>query len=257
MTNQGRMAGTTGNRKSAVPRGNLAEQIALKLRQTLASGELAPGDKLPTEKELSQTHGVSRAVVREAIAALRSEGLIIARQGSGAYVAEQPADPVRQGSLLFEPNKLSSVIEVLEIRAAAESEAAALAAERATPAEVAGIRECHQAFADAIAKGGLAEEQDVAFHRAIMEATHNRQFVEFFQFLGSRTIPRAQARQRVVMDSAAASFLTRVHQEHDDIVRAIVDGEPDKARAAMTVHLKGSQERYSRLAESRIGQAGP
>ena len=243
------LPGQTRDPRTRPRRTNLAEQIARGLRRKLQSGEMRPGDRLPTEKELSQSHGVSRAVVREAVAALRSDGLVVARQGSGVFVAEQPPADLRQNLFLFEAEKLSSVIEVLELRAAVEGEAAALAAERVSPAELAKIKECHQAFGEAVALGDQAEAQDFALHLAIVESTHNRQFVEFFRFLGARTIPRAQALGPPPDTDAADSFLRRIHAEHAAIVRAIADHDAQAARAAMTAHLKGSQERYTRLSE--------
>ena len=237
-------------------RRNLAEQIARSLRERLTSGELRTGDQLPTEKELSQAHGVSRAVVREAIAALRSEGLVNARQGAGLFVAER--SETMPGTLsLSEPEKLSSIIEVLELRAAVEAEAAALAAERRSPAEMAKIGECHAAVGEAVEAGDQAEDQDFAFHLAIATATHNRHFVEFFRFLGARTIPRAQARLSDAGDGATARFLHRIHQEHTDIVQAIADQDAGRARHAMAAHLKGSQQRYEHLAGARFGGERP
>lgn len=229
-------------------RANLADQIIESLRDKLLAGDLRPGDRLPTEKALSNTHGVSRAVVREAIAVLRADGLVVARQGSGAYAAERPTETQRHTLFPFDPEKLSSMIEVLELRAAVESEAAALAAERAAPAGLARITECHRDFGAAIAEGGDAEQQDVALHLAIASATHNSQFVAFFQFLGSRTIPRAQVRQQPRAD--AGGFLRRIDHEHAAIVHAITQRDPAGARTAMIAHLKGSQDRYSRLLDT-------
>ncbi len=225
---------------------NLAEGIAISLREQLASGSLKPGDRLPTENELARAHGVSRAVVREAIAALRADGLVTARQGSGAFVA---VPPERLSLLSFEPGRISSVIEVLEIRAALECEAAAIAAERCTPAELAKIKECHAAMGRAIAGGERAEEPDFALHLAIANSTHNRHFVEFFRFLGGRTIPRAQALEHPDPQGAMAAYLAKIHGEHARVVDAIAARAPQDARAAMGVHLKGSQERYERLGE--------
>ena len=231
-------------RNAARMRQNLAERIATELRARLNSGELRTGDRLPTEHELVRRHGVSRTVVREALAALRADGLVVARQGSGVFVAERP--PQTTLSLLsLEPDRISSIIETLEMRAALESEGAALAAERRSPAELAKIKECHHAMADAVAAGEQAEGQDYAFHLAIAESTHNRHFVEFFRVLGARTIPRAQAG-----DSAASRlYLSHIRDEHARIVDAIARADPATAHDAMRAHLKESQERYQNLAD--------
>lgn len=224
-------------------RKNLAERLALDLRAQVIAGDLQPGDRLPTEHALAAAHKVSRTVVREAVAALRADGLVVSRQGSGAFVAEKSAENWSFGLLTFSPEKLSSIIEILEIRAALESEAAALAAERCSPAELAKIRECHEVVLASLEQDQSALEQDFALHLAIAESTHNRHFIEFFRFLGARTIPRGQAGI-----DAPRVYLERIHQEHADIVEAIAKRDAAQARLAMRLHLKGSQDRYARLA---------
>ena len=110
---------------------------------------LAPGARLPTEQELMAAMGVSRTVVREAVAALRAEGLVTTRQGSGAFVA---ADASRV-PFRIDPDGLSSigdVLEVMELRLAIEVEAAALAAERITPERLSPIARALRAIEAAI-----------------------------------------------------------------------------------------------------------
>src|SRR5262245_6640116 len=75
--------------------GHLAEQVMAHLVADIRSGRLGPGARLPTEQALTEVLGVSRAVVREAVAALRADGLIVTRRGSGAYVADPTAGPFR------------------------------------------------------------------------------------------------------------------------------------------------------------------
>jgi DNA-binding FadR family transcriptional regulator len=247
-----RMAQDPGAQGAHPPRKSLADRITMSLRLQLASGKLKPGDRLPTEKELTHEHGVSRAVVREAIAALRSEGLILARQGSGIFVAQHSLESLRQNLFQFESGKLSSIIEILELRAAVESEAAALSAIRCSPAELAKIKECHQAVGDMINAGGRAEAEDFSLHLAIVESTHNRHFVDFFRFLGAKTIPRAQAKSQQGETESKESFLQLIHHEHALIVDAIADRDLARARSAMWAHLKGSQKRYERLANDDV-----
>src|SRR3546814_879795 len=108
---------------------NLAAELVERLSGEILSGKLAPGSKLPTEQEMVAATGVSRTVVREAVAALRAEGLVVTRQGVGAFVA---ADIRRRPFRIDEASLdvLKEVVNVLELRAALEAEAAALAAER-------------------------------------------------------------------------------------------------------------------------------
>jgi GntR family transcriptional regulator, transcriptional repressor for pyruvate dehydrogenase complex len=228
-------------------RGNLAEQVAAKIRLRLQSDGLKPGDRLPTEAALGQEYGVSRTVVREAVASLRADGLVVARQGSGVYVAKRPAQTFGPSLLAYEPDKISSIIEMLELRAAVESEAAALAAERCSPAELAKIQECSDDIAKALREGEWAEDQDFAFHLAIAEATHNRHFVEFFTFLGQRTIPRRQLHDKASSARRTKAYLDGIQGEHQDIAEAIASRDPRRAHASMRLHLKGSQSRYQKL----------
>lgn len=234
------------SQKQGSRRSYLNEQVADQIRRLLASGSLEPGDRLPTEQALCDEHQVSRTVVREAIASLRADGLVVSRQGSGVFVAQPPVQPFRLS--LFDgvaPDKISSIIEILELRAALESEAAALAAERRSPGEMAKIQESFAAIAAGVVAGGQAEDQDFAFHLAIAEATHNRHFVEFFRFLGERTIPRNQINEH----GSTAPYLQQIQLEHRQIVEAIAARNSQQAHASMRAHLKGSQNRYQLLTD--------
>lgn len=134
------------------PSGTLVVQVAEALRRAIQGGEYKPGDKLPSEARLTETHGVSRTVVREAIAALRSDGLVEPKRGAGVFVLEPAATP----GLPFQNidhARISSIIELLELRAAVEVEAAGLAATRRSPAQEEAIMDRHRAVGGCIAKG--------------------------------------------------------------------------------------------------------
>src|SRR5215468_7116897 len=131
----------------AAPR-SLTHVLIERLTAQITSGELAPGAQLPTEQELIAATGVSRTVVREAVAALRAEGLVITRQGVGAFVAETPRRPFRiDGGDL---QSLRDVIQVMELRTGVEVEAAGLAAERASATDLRAIRQAYEAIEGAI-----------------------------------------------------------------------------------------------------------
>src|SRR5262245_55202540 len=109
----------------------LTADVAAQISAEIASGHLARGARLPPEHVLAPMFGVSRATLREAIAALRREGLLVARQGSGTYVAEPP----QRRTFHIDPTELRSiedVLRVVELRLGMEVEAASLAAERRT-----------------------------------------------------------------------------------------------------------------------------
>ncbi|HET7669205.1 MAG TPA: GntR family transcriptional regulator, partial [Burkholderiales bacterium] len=112
----------------------LFEQLAAEIK----SGRLAPGSRLPTEQELTRAARVSRTVVREAVAALRAEGLVITRQGVGAFVSAEP----QRAPFRIEPERMQSlddILAVMELRLGVEIESAGLAAERAGKPQVRAI----------------------------------------------------------------------------------------------------------------------
>ncbi|MFM1988161.1 MAG: hypothetical protein RJA99_1118 [Pseudomonadota bacterium] len=233
-------------REAGPPRG-LAAGIAERLSEAIRAGRLAPGERLPTEAELSASAGVSRTVVREAVAALKAEGLVVTRQGSGAFVAsDAQARPFR-----IDPaglRSLQDVIDVMELRLAVEVGSAGLAAERASRPQLAAIRAALSRMDEALGHGQAAVDQDFAFHRAIAAASGNPQFGRFLELLGRIVIPRQSI--RVVERSAEAQrrYLATVQAEHARIVDAIAAGDAPGARRSMRTHLSRGLARYTALA---------
>ena len=227
---------------------NLAEKVLSRLSADIRGGRLAPGARLPTEQELTATMRVSRTVVREAVAALRADGLVVTRRGSGAYVADNPtASPFRITAPQL--GHLSDVLDVMELRLAVEVEAAGFAAERAGRRQVAAVRTALRNIDRALKSGEGAVAEDFAFHRAIAEATGNAQFPRFLAFLGSHVIPRQSVRLSVDTPAERRAYLERIQHEHGRIVGGIAASDPGEARRAMRDHLTRSLERYRKLAE--------
>jgi DNA-binding FadR family transcriptional regulator len=227
----------------APPR-SLTREVVERIAADIAAGKLAPGSRLPTEQAMMSALGVSRTVVREAVAALRADGLVTTRQGVGAFVApEALVRPFR-----IEPDEsrsLRNVLEIMELRMSVEVETAALAAERARPQHVKAIGTALAAIDRAIAQGDLAVEQDFAFHHAIAEATENPQFARFLAYLGRFIIPRQSVR---VASPRPRDYLETLQEEHRAIYEAIRRRDVAQARAAMRRHLSRSQDRYGKLA---------
>ena len=218
----------------------LSDQLAALLRGLIDTGALRPGDRLPTEHQLAQTHGVSRTVVREAMHQVRSRNLVHVRQGSGVYVAAAPQNL----PLAFDPRVLESVhsvVHVVEVRRVLEGEMAALAAERASRSQVADLRRALKAIDAAAASGHDGVAEDLSFHRLIGEATGNPQFSQLLAFLeqylreGMR-ITRGNEARRV-------DFMDAVRREHHAIVDAIAERDPSTARRRATEHLVRAQQR--------------
>jgi DNA-binding FadR family transcriptional regulator len=233
---------------------NLTEEIVDRIANEIRSGRLEPGSKLPTEQKLMLAMRVSRTVVREAVAALRAEGLVTTRQGSGAFVT---AD-ARRSAFRIDPDGLSSigdVLNVMELRVAVEVESASLAAERAKAWQIADIMKALAEVEAAIDGGDSAVNEDFVFHRAIADATNNPQFALFLAYLGQHVIPRHSIRTTLATAAEQHSYLARIQKEHRRIAEAIRNRDGSEARRAMRAHLARSLERYRQLAE-RAGEPG-
>lgn len=235
---------TTGAKR--LPRGRgLVAAVGQQIREAIQRGELKPGDKLPTESGLTERYRVSRTVIREAIASLRADGLVEVRHGVGVFVL-RPRDGAPTGFRSVDVNRVPSIIEMLEVRAALEIEAAGLAALRSSPAQQELIFECLETIKRQIAQGEPTVESDRAFHLAIADSTNNPRFRELLEAIGSQMIPRSLLQEGDV-EVSPADYLVQIQKEHEDIAGAISAGDDSAARAAMRAHLKGSQQRYRSL----------
>jgi DNA-binding FadR family transcriptional regulator len=234
------------------PPRNLTRTLIERLSAEILEGTLAPGARLPTEPEMMTALGVSRTVIREAVAALRAEGLVETRQGVGAFVS----DNAMRRPFRIDPEGLHSieeVINVMELRTGVEVEAAGIAAERATVGGVNGIGRALKAIDRAISRDEAAIEEDFAFHRAIAEATANPQFVRFHEYLGRFIIPRQSIRAARGRMASRRAYLEMIQGEHRAIFDAIRQHQPATARAAMRRHLENSRKRYRKLAAADRG----
>jgi GntR family transcriptional repressor for pyruvate dehydrogenase complex len=230
-------------------RPKLSETVAAALRQRLADGTLGVGEKLPTESRLTQEFGVSRTVIREALAALAADGLVEARQGAGVFAVRQLSSAF--GALAAEMgSRVSSALNVLEVRLAIEVESAALAALRRNPSQEAAIEEAFFEFERLLRLGLPTGPADFGFHRAIAAATNNPFYVEILDALGKRAIPCDVTSPWSTELTQQADYQAGLQVEHLAILNAIAAGKPEQARAAMRHHLGSSQDRYrSRLHE--------
>lgn len=223
----------------------LALEVVEVLGDRIRDGRLAVGDKLPTEAAIMAEFEVSRTVVREAISKLQAAGLVQTRHGIGTFVlglGDTPGFRIAAEQL----GTLRDVIAVLELRIGIETEAAALAAQRRTEANLRAMRQALDAVAQAVEAGRDAVAADFQFHLEIARATQNDHFAELMASLGSTIIPRARLQPADAPDEARRQYLRRVNGEHESILDAITAQDPDAARAAMRTHLANSRERRRR-----------
>lgn len=222
-----------------VSRQGLPSQVAAFVRVEILRGNLKPGDRLPTEQEFAALHGVSRAVIREAIAKLRHEGLVVSRQGIGAFVAS----PEAANSLTLEPNSLAvpeDYRHLYELRLMLETGAAELAAIQRTDEDLAEMARCIDNMAKVKDLHGAYVETDIAFHRAVAGATKNPFVSLFISFVDVKLQESILVALRS-LDFATTSAISR--GEHQLIYDAIAAGDPAAAAAAMRSHLTNSSRR--------------
>lgn len=210
----------------------LSDKVAEMMLETILSNRLNVGDRLPSERELGEQFGVSRTVVREAVRALVAKGVIEVRSGSGLRVAAVDADSVRESMSLFLRGGDIDFEKVHEVRSLLEVHLAGLAAERATPEDVARLAEIHAQMVEESADVESAARDDLEFHRRIALATHNVLFLVLMDSIGSALIDI----RRLNLGSGSTPMTLSQHQA---ILDAVAAGDPATARVAMAAHLEG------------------
>jgi DNA-binding FadR family transcriptional regulator len=217
----------------------LSAGIYQRIFELIVSGELAVNARLPTEAELSRRFGASRPVVREALARLRDDGVIVSRQGSGSYVKRRPDVAV----LRFVPvGSIADIQRCFEFRVGLEGAAAALAAQRWEEGDLAEIKAAFEELECCIRDGRLGVEADERFHRAVANATHNSYHVSVQASLQAH-IAFGMTLTRNLSLLRTAERLRLVQDEHAAIVRAIEARDASGARAAMQAHIDNARHR--------------
>lgn len=217
----------------------LSDRLYEKILEAIIDGEFPEGGRLPTEHDLAAGYGVSRPVIREALARLRFDGIITSRRGAGSFVVRRPREP------LHRIDGVASVADIqrcFEFRVVLEGEIAGLAADRAEAGEVDAIAAACDAFAAAVETGKDGIEEDLAFHFAVARATRNDFFVN--ALFGVETAMRFAIRFGKTLSTVAPAVrLGKVVGEHRAILDAIRAGDADAARTAMRRHLGNSRRR--------------
>lgn len=218
----------------------LSEEVSGDLQRRIARGEIKPGDRLPTEKALGEAFGVSRAVVREAIARLKADGLIETRQGSGAFAVAVP----KAINLRFWKGTgpgLDELRDIFELRAMIEGAVAELAAQRRNDDDLRVMAEHLQAIDDALESGVDGTVADDNFHIALAHATHNSYMGRLVEFLGQHF---SDSRKLAWHDTSLALRLPQSSQrEHRALLEAIAQGDAKGARRRALEHLRGAAGR--------------
>jgi GntR family transcriptional repressor for pyruvate dehydrogenase complex len=227
---------------------HLSTLVASSISREIAQGRLKSGDQLPTEQQLALTFGVSRNVVREAIARLRSEGRVWSQQGRGAFVADEPNATVL--TIDFEALQQGDAFRSLfELRDILEVQAAALAARRRTEEDLSAMEDALVTMRDALYGSVMWLKTDLEFHKKIAAATGNAYMVQFLTFVSEKVRESilASGNQQRSEDLAAVTL-----GEHQRILDAITACDAEEAQDAMRAHLHNAAGRLG-LAQEQSG----
>lgn len=232
------------NDTTRLPTLSLTDEIVEWLNQEIRLQHLKPGDKLPSEKQLGEQFSVSRSVVREAVSHLKSEGIVVAQQGRGVFVNERGSRQAFRldATSLDDAEGLEHMIELL---VTIEAAAARYAALRHTPEDLKRIKQALVGMEYAIVNDKLGDEEDFAFHQAIVDSTKNPHFGMLNEYLEQHV--RRLIRQ--ARSNTAANYNNLIHavqQEHKAIVQAIEARDADAAALAAETHLRNAAKRLNK-----------
>lgn len=213
-----------------IPRSPLYEQVAERLRAFVEAQRLQPGDRLMSERELAERLGVSRTSVRQALTALRVQGLVEIRHGDGVYLLRSPRDLVPSLACEIVSSEVDHPM-IWEVREAIEVQAARLAARRRGADDVSALRAALDAMVASIAGGGDGIEGDRAFHQAIAKAACNPLLSQLTEQLAD-AIDRTSAASLTLAGRPPVSL-----DAHRAILRAIERGDEDDAAEQMRRHV--------------------
>lgn len=212
----------------------ISDQVLAQIRELILRGQLQPGEKLMTEREISTAMGVSRTSVRDAVNRLTAMGLLVQRQGKGTFVRSWDAS---RGIALAAPmeSRNVSLPDLLEVRVGLECNAARLAAERADEADLDAMTDSIRQMQADFESGRLASESDIRFHMAVAFAAKNALHIWIMNSINNHLFHgNRQILGQLYQDE---TNLERILLQHEDILGKIKSRDPAGASDAMKAHI--------------------
>lgn len=221
-----------------IERKKISMQVFDHIKKMIKEEKLKPGDKLPSESHFTELFGVSRTPVREALSVLEASGLITSKQGGGSVI--QPVSALN----LMEQTHLEflhpqEVIDLLETRMIIEAGAAYFAAERRSEEDLKNIHHALTYVKDAQEGEKIGHEEDIAFHKMIVEASHNPVLIQTMTSISSLydKAVKYSLSKNIGWDERRKQVLT----EHEYIYEMIEAKSPNEAQEAMVKHLSNAK----------------
>lgn len=212
------------------------ERAAVRIRELIDAGEMRPGGKLPPERRLAEEFGLSRSSVREAIRLLSEQGVLEARRGSGTYISSPDVSGLEVRMAEAMSKQRERLWHIFEFRRMLEPRLARAAAELADAELVSKLEHFVASQEQALADGKSGSDEDLAFHRAVAEATGNPVAMEALEALGSFI---AESRSEVLLTPDRSQNSPDSHRKVLDAIRL---GDGDAAEQEMERHLREVEE---------------
>jgi len=212
------------------------EQVVEQIQELMQKGNLRPGDKLLSERELSEKLGVSRAAVREALSALDFLGVLESRQGEGTFISQVTPQMLTEHLAVFLTMERDANLDLLEMRKILEAAAADLAAERASGADIEQMAEALQMMKCDMDSGALGEENDARFHRTVVEATGNKALAKTMALLSDLIVQNMRASRMQLFRKVGNR--EELYAQHLRVFTAIKAKNATLARQTMVDHLE-------------------
>ncbi|BFT75128.1 FadR/GntR family transcriptional regulator [Paenibacillus sp. P36] len=207
------------------------EDVIEQIEKLILEGNLAPGDVLPTERELAQAFGISRGTLREAFRILEREGLIETRPGGGRFLNKN-LSKAEDKTRILDNIERATIIELLEAREIFETGIVELAALRATEQDILEIESALEKWGTIDTESDDPVSPDQAFHLSIAKATHNVVLVNLIDL--NMDLLKRTATKTVEIPGRR----NEVYKEHFNIFQAIKERDPLKAKETLLYHLK-------------------
>jgi DNA-binding FadR family transcriptional regulator len=231
---------------------NRADLAYARLRTLILRPEWSQGGRLPSETSLADEIGVSRPVVRQALARLRDEKMVVSRRGSGTFVLPgERAETAPPGMPAFQMESVADIEAALRFRLVIETASATQAAHNAAPQAIEDIVKAHELFARNTVRDGSLFDVDFQFHLSIARATRNPLFRMTFEWLRPQIEIGFELGRRI-RNMPLTVNSRRVVREHGRILEAIQAGDDKAAGQAMHDHLLAGVNRlFNRGEEER------
>lgn len=224
---------------AVMPPGTAVSEVVKQLTSLLTRGELAPGSRLPPERQLAEQLGVGRSAVREALAALEILGIVTVRPGSGTYLRDSMSELLPTALSWGLMLSASHTDQLIELRGGLEVQAAVLAAARATPEDITLLREDAETMAENLNDFDKFIAADARFHLHLAASSGNAVLRDLLQSV--RSLLRLWT-ERGLRDVGQAQ---EAYREHVAILDAIAAHDPKRTEAAMREHMATAALRVS------------